>query len=188
MPKIRDARILILATDGFEQQELTVPRDELRKKGARVDVATPTGRSIRGWDNTDWGETAPADLKIADAKPDDFDALVLPGGVISPDKLRIDDDAMRIVKSFLNSGKVVAAICHGPWLLVQADAVRGRNITSYKSIRKDVENAGAHWVDKEVVADGGIVTSRSPADLSAFVSKIVEEVEEGRHHQRIAAE
>ena len=188
MPSIRHACILILATDGFEQQELTVPRDELRKKGACVDVATPTGRSIRGWDKTDWGETAPADLKIADAKPDDYDALVLPGGVINPDKLRIDDDAMRIVRSFLSNGKVVAAICHGPWLLVQADAVRGRNMTSYKSIRKDVENAGAHWIDKEVVTDDGIITSRSPDDLSAFVTKIVEEVEEGRHHQRIAAE
>jgi protease I len=185
---IRHACILILATDGFEQQELTVPRDELRKKGARVDVATPTGHSIRGWDKTDWGETAPADLKIADATPDDYDALVLPGGVINPDKLRVDDDAMRIVRSFVNSGKVVAAICHGPWLLVQADAARGRNMTSYKSIRKDVENAGAHWVDKEVVTDDGIITSRSPEDLPAFVAKIVEEVEEGRHHQRIAAE
>jgi len=188
MPKIRDARFLILATDGFEQLELTVPRDELRKTGARVDVATPTGHSIRGWDKTDWGETVPADLKIANAKADDYDALVLPGGVINPDKLRIDDDAMRMVKSFLNSGKVIAAICHGPWLLVQADAVRGRKMTSFKSIRKDLENAGAQWVDKEVVTDDGIITSRSPGDLSAFVAKIVEEVEEGRHRQRVAAE
>src|SRR5271165_3979716 len=147
MPNIRDARILILATDGFEQLELTVPRDELRRQGARVDVATPTGSAIRGWNKTDWGETAPADLKIANARPDDYDALVLPGGAINPDKLRIDADAMRVVKAFLDSGKLVAAVCHGPWLLVQADACRNKTMTSYKSIRKDVENAGAHWVD-----------------------------------------
>jgi len=187
MPSIRDARILILATHGFEQLELTVPRDELRKAGARVDVASPDGKPIRGWDRTDWGETAPADLKIADAKPVDYTALVLPGGVINPDKLRIDDAAMTIVRSFLDSGKVVAAICHGPWLLVQADAVRGRDVTSYKSIRKDLENAGGQWVDQKVVTDNGIVTSRSPEDLPAFVAKIIEEVEEGRHTRPKAA-
>lgn len=186
MPNIRDARILIIATDGFEQLELTVPRDELRKAGANVEVATPTGSSIRGWDKTDWGDSAPADLKIADAEPEDYDAIVLPGGVINPDKLRIDADAMRVVKAFLDSGKVVAAICHGPWLLVQADAARGRTMTSFKSVRKDVENAGANWVDQEVVVDNGIVTSRSPDDLEAFVSKIIEEVEEGRLYSRAA--
>ena len=188
MPNIRDARILILATDGFEQLELTVPRDELRKKGAKVSVATPTGGSIRGWNKTDWGETAPGDLKIADARPDDFDALILPGGVMNPDKLRIDPSAMRVVKSFLDRGKLVAAICHAPWLLVQADAVRNRKMTSYKSIRKDVENAGAHWVNEEVMTDDGIITSRSPDDLPAFVAKIVEEIEAGRRHKRAAAE
>ncbi len=186
MPNISDARILIIATDGFEQLELTVPRDELRKAGATVEVATPTGSPIRGWNKTDWGERASADLKIADAKPGDYDALVLPGGVINPDKLRVDADAMGVVKGFLNSGKVVAAICHGPWLLVQADAVQGRTMTSFKSVRKDVENAGANWVDQEVVVDNGIVTSRNPDDLKAFVAKIIEELEEGRHHSRAA--
>ena len=181
MPKISDARILMLATDGFEQLELTVPRDELRKKGAKVEVATPTGAEIRGWNKTDWGDKAPADLKIADAKLENYDALVLPGGVINPDKLRVDADAMKIVKSFVNSDKVVAAVCHAPWLLVQADAVKGRDMTSFNSIRKDVENAGANWVDKEVVADHGIVTTRKPDDLPAFVAKSVEEVEEGPH-------
>src|SRR5262249_15128789 len=121
-----------------------------------------------------------------DSRPEDYDALVLPGGVINPDKLRIDSDAMRIVRTFLASGKVVAAICHGPWLLVQADAARGPQMTSYKSVRKDGENAGANWLDQEVVVDQGIVTSRGPEDLPAFVSKIVEEVQEGRHQRRAA--
>jgi deglycase len=181
MASIREARVLILATDGFEELELTVPRDELRKAGARVDVASPKGEPIRGWNKTDWGEKAPSDLKIADARPNEYAALVLPGGVINPDKLRVDPDAMKLVRSFVASGKVVAAICHGPWLLVQADAVDGLNVTSFQSIRKDVENAGGNWVDREVVVDNGIITSRSPDDLGAFVPKIIEEIEGGRH-------
>jgi protease I len=187
MTDMKDARILILATNGFEQLELTVPRDELRKAGAKVDVASPEGRPIRGWNKVDWGEMVTSDLKIADAKPENYQALVLPGGQINPDMLRINPDAMKVVKEFVDSGKPVAAICHAPWLLVQADAVRGLNLTSYKSIRKDVENAGGKWVDKEVVADQGIVTSRSPDDLKAFVSKIIEEVREGGHQPQKAA-
>ncbi|MDG3441587.1 type 1 glutamine amidotransferase domain-containing protein [Nitrospirillum amazonense] len=181
MADIHDARILILAANGFEQSELTVPRDELRKAGAKVDVATPDGKPIRGWDHTDWGETVEADLRIADAKVEDYQAVVLPGGQINPDLLRVNPDAMSRVTGFLDSGKVVAAICHGPWLLVEADALRGRRVTSYKSIRKDVENAGGDWVDEEVVVDNGVITSRSPDDLPAFVAKIIEEVGEGRH-------
>ncbi len=184
MPEIRHSRILILATDGFEQLELTVPRDELRKAGAHVDVATPTGNPIRGWNKIDWGETAPADLRIGGANPDNYDALVLPGGVMNPDKLRVDPGAMAIVKSFLTSGKIVAAICHAPWLLIQADAVQNRKMTSFKSVRKDVENAGGRWVDEEVVTDNGVITSRNPGDLTAFVAKIIEEVQEGRHDRR----
>ncbi|HEX4506707.1 MAG TPA: type 1 glutamine amidotransferase domain-containing protein [Alphaproteobacteria bacterium] len=186
MTAITQARILIIATNGFEQSELEVPRDSLRKAGARIDVATPDGKSIKGWQKGDWGRTADADLKIADAKMDDYTALVIPGGVMNPDKLRVDADAMALVKSFLDSGKVVAAVCHGPWLLVQADALRGRQATSYKSIRKDVENAGASWIDETVVVDNGIITSRNPDDLPAFVQKIIEEVEEGRHYRRAA--
>ena len=188
MTKIQDARILIIATNGFEQSELEKPRYTLRAAGAKVDVASPDGKSIRGWDKTDWGRTVDVDKKIADTRCADYDALVIPGGVINPDKLRVDEDAMRTVREFLASGKIVAAVCHGPWLLVQADACRGRKMTSYKSIRKDVENAGANWVDQEVVTDRGIVTSRNPGDLEAFTKKIIEEVQEGRHQRREAAE
>ncbi len=186
MTQIDNTRILILSADGFEQAELTVPRDELRKAGARVDVATPDGKPIRGWKVKDWGDTVGADLAIAMANPADYDAVVLPGGQINPDKLRVNPDAMKVVRAFLQSGKPVAAICHGPWLLVEADAVRGRKVTSYQSIRTDVKNAGGDWVDQEVVVDDGIITSRSPDDLPAFVAKIIEQVKEGRH-ERFAA-
>ncbi|TCT02387.1 type 1 glutamine amidotransferase domain-containing protein [Aquabacter spiritensis] len=187
MTDIRESRILIIATNGFEQSELMVPRDDLRKAGATVDVASQDGQPIRGWDMKDWGETVPADLKISAVDPARYDALVLPGGQINPDVLRADPEAMRVVKAFLASGKPVAAICHAPWLLIEADAVRGRNVTSYASIRKDVENAGGKWVDKEVVTDQGLITSRSPKDLPAFVAKIIEEVGEGRHDRRKVA-
>ncbi len=181
MPSIADSRILIIATDGFEQSELEVPRDKLREAGAKVDVATPTGEAIRGWKEKDWGDSVTADLRIADAEVGSYEALVIPGGQINPDKLRVDDDAMALVQDFIEEGKIVAAICHGPWLLAEADAIEDRRVTSFKSIRTDLENAGADWVDEEVVADEGIVTSRSPDDLPAFVAKIIEEIEEGRH-------
>jgi len=173
MPDVAKSRILIIATNGFEQAELEVPRDKLRAAGARVDVATPDGKAIRGWDRKDWGRMANADLTISDAECDDYDALVIPGGVINPDKLRMDEDTMDLVHEFLISGKVVAAVCHGPWLLVEADALQGRQATSWPSLRKDVENAGAVWVDREVVVDEGIITSRKPDDLAAFNSALV---------------
>ena len=187
MPNITDTRVLIIATNGFEQSELEVPRDRLRAAGAKVEVASLDGRAIKGWDKKDWGRSVDVDLRIGDADPGVYDALVIPGGQINPDLLRVDDDVLKLVRRFLADGRVVAAICHGPWLLVEADALRGRKATSYQSIRRDVENAGATWVDQEVVVDQGIITSRSPADLGAFVAKIVEEIREGRHRKRTNA-
>lgn len=184
---MKDAKILIIATHGFEQSELEVPRDRLREAGATVKVASPDGRPIRGWKDKDWGREVPADLTIAAAELASFDALVIPGGQINPDLLRVDAEAMAAVRHFAESGKVIAAICHGPWLLVEADLLRGRRATSYKSIRRDLENAGALWQDQPVVADQGLITSRSPADLEPFVAKIQEEVKEGRHRGRRAA-
>lgn len=186
MTSIKQSRILIIATDGFEQSELEVPRDKLRAAGAQVAIASLDGKEIKGWDQRDWGRPAQVDMKIADANCADYDALVIPGGVMNPDKLRVDVPTLKLVKEFLASGKTVAAVCHGPWLLVQADALKGLKATSYKSIRKDVENAGAEWIDEEVVVDNGIITSRNPDDLPAFVTKIIEEIEEGKHQRRAA--
>ena len=186
MTNIAQARILIIATHGFEQDELEIPRDKLKAAGAQVDIASPNGKEITGWKHTDWGRPVSVDLKLSEAKHSDYNALVIPGGVMNPDKLRVDEDAMTLVKAFLSSGKVVAAVCHGPWLLVQADALKGRQATSYHSIRKDVENAGAQWIDEPVVTDNGIITSRNPNDLPAFVSKIIAEIEQGKQYRRAA--
>jgi protease I len=186
MADIKSASILILATDGYERSELRVPLDELRKQGAEVKIASIKNGQIKSWDETDWGDSVDVDLLASDVKVEDYDAIVLPGGQINPDVLRADEDAMRVVRDFVKSGKPVAAICHAPWLLVEADALRGRKATSYPSIKTDVRNAGADWVDEEVVVDNGIITSRSPKDLPAFVAKIVEEVKEGRHDRRAA--
>lgn len=181
MPRIEDSKILIIATDGFEESELTVPLEKLKEAGATVEVASPKGGAIKAWKHTDWGRSVPSDLSLAEVDPEEYDALVIPGGQMNPDKLRVDQDALRIARDFVDSGKVVAAICHGPWVLVEIDALRDREVTSYKSIRTDVENAGGRWVDAAVATDNGIITSRCPDDLPAFVAKIIEEVQEGGH-------
>lgn len=191
MTKIKNAKILILATDGFEQSELTVPRDKLKNVAGLVHVAAPKSRkekkTITGWDKTDWGGPVEVDAELSDVSESFYDALVLPGGQMNPDTLRQDPQAMSLIRDFLASGKVVAAICHAPWLLIEANAVRGRKMTSYASIKTDMINAGADWVDEAVVADQGIVTSRSPSDLDVFVAKIIEEIEEGNHQRAILA-
>lgn len=187
MTDIANSKILILSTNGFEQSELEVPRDKLREAGATVHVATPDGKAIKGWDGDDWGRTVDADLGIGDTSVDDYDALVLPGGQINPDILRTNKEAVMRVQEFVQAGKIVAAICHGPWMLIEADVVKGREMTSYPSIRTDLRNAGANVVDKSVATDNGIITSRNPDDLDAFVAKIIEEIGEGRHPRSAAA-
>lgn len=186
MTSIDRAKIVILATDGYERSELRVPFDQLKKRGAEVKIASIKTGQIKSWDETDWGDSVDVDLAATDVVTGNFDALVLPGGQINPDKLRADEGAMRVVREFIKSGKVVAAICHAPWLLIEADAVKDRKVTSYESIKTDVKNAGGQWLDEEVVVDQGIITSRSPDDLDAFVDKIVEEIEEGDHPRRAA--
>ncbi|HWL79894.1 MAG TPA: type 1 glutamine amidotransferase domain-containing protein [Roseomonas sp.] len=195
MTDIKQARILIVATDGFEQSELLVPLEQLRARGATVEVAAPEKTRESGvivaWNGAaqpeNWGEKVKVDRKLGEVKAADYDAVVLPGGVINPDHLRVNPQALSLVKDFAAQGKVVAAICHGPWILVEAGLAKGRKMTSFASIKTDVQNAGATWLDEEVVTDKGIVTSRSPKDLDAFVAKIVEEVREGRHNRPAAA-
>ncbi|SDG05192.1 type 1 glutamine amidotransferase domain-containing protein [Alloyangia pacifica] len=184
MTAISNAKILIIATHGFEQSELEFPRDQLRVKGADVHVATLDGKPIKGWEGSDWGREAEA--KIADVNSHDYDALVIPGGQINPDLLRAEPAVVNLVKDFHNEGKVIAAVCHAPWVLVEAGIVKGREVTSYLSIKTDVVNAGGNWVDEAVACDKGIITSRKPDDLKAFVSKIVEEIEEGQHDRKAA--
>jgi protease I len=181
MPKIADAKIAILATDGFEQSELMTPLNKLRDAGAEVVVVAPKTGAIAGWDDKDWGTSVDVDLTLSEANAEDFDALVLPGGQINPDVLRANSDAVSFIKSFYETGKPLAAICHAPWLLIEAGVISGRRVTSFKSIKTDVKNAGGMWEDSAVVTDEGLITSRSPDDLDAFVSKIIEEVEEGKH-------
>ncbi|QLF69712.1 type 1 glutamine amidotransferase [Peteryoungia desertarenae] len=186
MPSIDTSRILILATHGYERSELRVPLEKLSDKGATVSIASLEEGPIKSWDEKDWGDTVDVDLTVDQVDASDYDALVIPGGQINPDLLRKEEAAVEVVRAFVKSGKPVAAVCHGPWLLVEADALRGRKATSYASIRTDLKNAGADWRDEPVVTDQGIVTSRNPGDLDAFVDKIVEEVEEGRHDRRAA--
>jgi protease I len=179
-------KILILATNGFEQAELEVPRDKLKAAGAKVDVVSPEQGEIKGWDKKDWGRPVKVDKALKDAKVDDYDAIVLPGGQINPDLLRVNADALKLIRGFYDAGKTVAAVCHAPWLLIETGIAKGRKMTSYHSMKTDVMNAGAQWEDREVVTDNGVITSRNPGDLEAFSKKIIEEVREGKHQRRAA--
>ena len=179
-------KVAILVADGFEQVEMTEPRKALQEAGATTTLVSPAEGKVKGWDRTDWGEEFPVDLPLAQARAEDFDALLLPGGVMNPDKLRMKPEAVAFAREFFRAHKPVGAICHAPWLLVEAEVVKGRTLTSYSSLRTDLENAGAKWVDREVVVDAGLVTSRNPDDIPAFSRKLVEEVGEGAHEEQHA--
>lgn len=172
-PRIDSSKICIMATNGFEQSELIMPLEHLRQAGATVHIASLQMGDIKGWDQKNWGNSVPVDMLIKDVHVSDYDMLVLPGGQMNPDILRCDDKAVQLVKEFAAAGKPIAAICHAPWLLIEAGIAGGRTMTSYHSIRTDVINAGANFVDEEVVNDSGLITSRSPEDLPAFIDEII---------------
>jgi len=174
-------KVAILATDGFEQEELVSPRKALEAAGAETEIVSPAGSKIKAWNKTDWGSEVEVDVTLDSVNADDYDALLLPGGVMNPDHLRRNPEALEFVRAFFETGRPVGAICHGPWTLIDAGVIRGRTVTSYESIQTDLKNAGANWVDKEVVVDNGLVTSRKPDDLPAFNRKLIEEVAEGPH-------
>jgi protease I len=175
--------VACLATHGFEESELIEPVNALRDAGAQVHVIAPEEGTIRAWKHTDWGQDVPVDRTIADAhaRADEYDALLLPGGVMNPDKLRMREDATAFVRTFFKAGKPVSAICHGPQILIDCGVLEGRELTSYPSIKLDLKNAGARWEDREVITDKGLTTSRTPDDLPAFIDKTIEEIAEGAH-------
>ncbi len=186
MEKLRSKRVAILATDGFEKSELLSPKEALENAGADVDIISIKQGKIKSWDEKNWGESIEVDKLVSDVNQSEYDALMLPGGVINPDLLRRNEEAVDFVRSFFENQKPVAAICHGPQLLVEADVLRDRKITSFSSVKTDMMNAGAEWVDQEVVVDHGLVTSRSPDDLPAFNKKLIEEIAEGKHAEQMA--
>jgi len=179
--KLNGKKIAILVENGFEQVEMTEPRQALEQAGAGTDLVSPVSGKVKGWQHTKWGDEFDVDVPLDRADPEDYDALLLPGGVMNPDKLRMNPKAVAFVRRFFEDGKPVAAICHGPWLLVEADVARGRRVTSWPSVKTDLKNAGANWVDEQVVVDNGLVTSRKPDDIPAFNKKMIEEFAEGRH-------
>jgi protease I len=184
MAKLQDKKIAFLATDGVEQIELTEPWKAVENEGGTPELVSLESGEIQGFEHLDKGDKFQVDRTVGEAKHDDYDGLVLPGGVANPDFLRASEDAVGFVRSFFEAGKPVAVICHGPWTLVEANVVRGRRITSWPSLRTDIRNAGGEWVDEEVVVDAGLVSSRKPDDLPAFCAKLVEEICEGRHEQQ----
>ena len=174
-------KVAILVDEGFEQVELIKPRKALDRVGASTQVVSPQENEVRGWNMKRWGKSVAVDVPLESANPADFDALLLPGGVMNPDKLRMNPKAVQFVKHFVDSGKPVAAICHGPWTLIDAGGVQGRTLTSWPSLQTDIRNAGGNWVDEEVFTDQGLVTSRKPDDIPAFNKKMIEEFAEGKH-------
>ncbi len=177
-------RVAIIATDGFEQAELLEPRKALQDAGATAEIVSPKAGKIKGWNHTDWGQEVQVDKTIDSVHAADYDALLLPGGVMNPDKLRRNPKVLQFVKEIFDAGKPIAAICHGPWTLIDAGVVKGRKMTSYESIQTDLKNAGAIWSDEPVVTDRGLVTSRKPADIPQFNKKMLEEFREGIHNRQ----
>lgn len=182
--KLSGKKVAILAADGFEQVELTQPRQALEEAGAQTQVISLQAGSIQGMNHDEKGGTVAVDVVLQKARPEDYDGLLLPGGVANPDKLRMVPEAVQFVKAFFEAGKPVAAICHGPWTLVEADVVRGRTLTSWPSLQTDIRNAGGNWVDQEVITDSGLTTSRKPDDIPAFNKKMIEELAEGKHAEQ----
>ena len=179
--KLKDKKVAILVANGFEESEFTKPYDALKDSGATVDVVSLKSGKVKAWKHKDWGKEVDVDKTVDEVNAKEYDALVLPGGVMNPDQLRMNKDAVRFVKDFMKAGKPVAAICHGPWTLIETSMLEGRTLTSYPSLKTDLYNAGANWVDQEVVVDNGLVTSRTPDDLPAFCKKMLEEISEGIH-------
>ena len=181
MSDLRNKRVAALVDNGFEQSELMEPRRALEDAGAKVDVVSPQKMKVKGWKGGEWTVDVPVDRHLDTADAGEYDALLLPGGVLNPDKLRINPRAVQFVKAFVDSGKPIAAICHGPSTLIETDALKNRTVTSWPSLKTDLKNAGANWVDRDVVVDHGLVTSRKPDDLPAFNAKMIEEFAEGKH-------
>jgi protease I len=186
-PNLEGLKVAILVAEGFEQVELTEPKKALEAAGARTQIVSPAKGQVEGWNHFEKGDKFPVDVPLEHANSRDFDALLLPGGVANPDQLRILPKAVQFVREFFEAGKPVASICHGPWPLIEAGIVRGRTITSWPSLKTDLINAGANWVDRDVVADNGLVTSRKPADIPVFNQKMIEEFAEGKHRQQKTA-
>lgn len=183
--KLQNKRIAILATDGFEKSELFEPLNALKEEGATVHIISIKEGYIKSWDDKNWGESIEVDMLAKNADVSNYHALVLPGGVMNPDLLRVNEDALSFIRAFFREGKPVAAICHAPWLLISANVIENRTVTSYHSIKDDIINAGAHWKYQEVVVDSGLITSRSPEDLPAFIDKVIEEIAEGKHEKQV---
>ncbi|MCP8900395.1 type 1 glutamine amidotransferase domain-containing protein [Gilvimarinus xylanilyticus] len=183
---VKGKRVAILATDGFEESELSSPREALKSAGVETDIVSLKSGEITAWAKTNWGKDYPVDKVLDDVSSDDYDMLILPGGLFNPDTLRGDKSALEFTRSFFKQHKPVAAICHGPWVLISAGVVDGRDLTSYPTVKDDVVNAGGNWHDKSVVVDKGLVTSRSPEDLEDFNAKVLEELAEGKHDRQVA--